>query len=182
MNEENQENLKEVEASLHLLRHQATPSLDPEFTQKVMGRLRPYSFWREFFGGRYLPLKLAVGTALAAGLVLGLYFRPFGQHPQEVANEQMEVPRGTPAQKIYQVRFSLKRPEASEVKILGDFSQWNAIVLARDSQGNFTAELTLPEGTYAYGFVVDGKEWVPDPTAHGLVPDGFGRVNSIINL
>jgi hypothetical protein len=182
MDEENNENLRPVEASLHLLRNQAIPPLDINFTQKVMGRLRPPSLWREVFGRKYLSLKLAVGTALAASLLLGLYFSPSWQHRQEVATAPVQTPGEAPSQKIYQVRFSLKRPEAGEVKMLGDFTQWNAIVLAKDSQGNFTAELTLPEGSYAYGFMVDGREWVPDQTAHGFVPDGFGRVNSIINL
>ena len=179
-----EEKNKKIEEALQLLRNQAIPPLDPNFTQKVMGRLQPASRWWEMlFGKGHLPLKVAMGTALAASVALGIYLSPrWQQGSKEVATSQGQSQVETQAQKIYRVRFSLKRPEASEVKILGDFTQWNAMVLAKDIQGNFTAELTLPEGTYAYGFVVDGKEWVPDQTAHGFAPDGFGRVNSIINL
>jgi AMP-activated protein kinase-like protein len=179
----NNENNTKMEAALRSLHNQALPSLDLDFTQKVMERLKPPSLWQEIFGKSHLPLKLALGTALTAGLVLGLYFGPSWQRSRDiVATAPMPSTAETPAQKIYQVRFSLKRPEASEVKVLGDFTQWNAMAMVKDGQGNFTGEVTLPEGTYAYGFVVDGKEWVPDQTAHGFAPDGFGRVNSIINL
>jgi hypothetical protein len=40
----------------------------------------------------------------------------------------------------------------------------------------------MEEGTYTYAFLVDGKKWIPDPAVSRKVADGFGNVNSLINL
>jgi hypothetical protein len=41
--------------------------------------------------------------------------------------------------------------------------------------------LALPPGLYQYKFVVDGQ-WLPDPNAHAFAPNGFGTVNSVIEI
>jgi len=38
----------------------------------------------------------------------------------------------------------------------------------------------LPIGEHQYQFVVDGRTWRPDSTAHAQVDDGFGGTNSVI--
>lgn len=183
MDELKKEELESLEQVLNSLRDSATPPLDLHFTQRVMDRIHPPSVWRRVFGAGRLPLRLAVGTVLTAGLVVGLYFgSDWRREKRAIESSAVSPTIEVPGRKIYQVRFLLNRPEAGEVRILGDFTQWNAMTLTKDSKGNFTGEVTLPEGTYAYGFMVDGKEWVPDQTAHGFIPDGFGRINSIINL
>jgi hypothetical protein len=172
-----------LQEALDSLRDRPVPPLGQDFTQQVMNRLSPPSLWRRFLTPSRRPLQWALGTVATAGLVLGLYFGPRWNRGERVIETSSLPPsHQITDRKMYQVRFSIKRPEAAEVKILGDFTQWNAMVLSKDGSGNFTGELTLPEGTYAYGFMVDGKEWVADQTAHGFVPDGFGRVNSIIHL
>ena len=45
--------------------------------------------------------------------------------------------------------------------------------------GVWTATLTLPVGQHQYTFVVDGTQWVPDPSAPAI-DDGFGRRNSVL--
>jgi hypothetical protein len=40
----------------------------------------------------------------------------------------------------------------------------------------------LPEGRHEYIFLVDGERWVADPNGMTQRPDGFGRVNTLINF
>jgi hypothetical protein len=37
-------------------------------------------------------------------------------------------------------------------------------------------------GTYAYKFLVDGKNWVSDPANPSSEPDGFNGRNSIVKV
>jgi 1,4-alpha-glucan branching enzyme len=81
------------------------------------------------------------------------------------------------------VRFELSAPSAHEVSLAGSFNGWNSSGIAlRRSQvpGLWTVTVPLPVGEYQYLFIVDGTQWLPDPTAHAQVDDGFGRSNSVI--
>lgn len=164
-----------LSSAMESLRRETIPTLGPDFTDQVMARISAPSFWQKLWGTGHPLLRFGVATAVVALLAVGVYFI-YPRGGQEIISP---VAQG---QKVYRVGFSLPRPEAREVVLLGDFTQWNRLPLKKDESGNFRGELTLPEGTYAYGFLVDGKEWVPDPTAHGIVPDGFGGNNSVINL
>ena len=42
------------------------------------------------------------------------------------------------------------------------------------SGGAWAAAIPVPEGRYAYAFVIDGRTWVPDPKAPLAPDDGFG--------
>ena len=48
--------------------------------------------------------------------------------------------------------------------------------------GRWVFELELTPGRYQYTFVIDGKKWLPDPNATGIIPDGFGGMNSVLNV
>jgi 1,4-alpha-glucan branching enzyme len=84
----------------------------------------------------------------------------------------------------YRVKFSIRIPEARSVEVAGDFNQWNPVALKPSGQadGTFALEVPMEEGTYTYAFLVDGKKWIPDPAVSRKVADGFGNVNSLINL
>lgn len=71
------------------------------------------------------------------------------------------------------VRFHLRRPEADSVFVAGDFSEWRRLPLHR-RRGRWRLELRLPPGLYHYGFVVDGKWYVPEDAA-GRGTDEWGR-------
>lgn len=165
--------------SLAFLKDRELPALSPQFTANLAGRLEGGSWWKRLTAP--WPLRLGLGSALAALLLAAVYLAgPWTRGPGPGTPDKW-VETGK-EQKIYQVGFSLSAPTAADVKILGDFNQWNETSLEKDDSGTFRISMTLPEGTYAYGFLVDGKEWVTDPTAHGFVPDGFGKINSVINL
>ena len=83
------------------------------------------------------------------------------------------------------LRFELFAPGADQVEVLGTFNDWKAgdIVLAGpDDSGQWTATVQLPEGRHEYVFLVDGERWLADPRAATFRPDGFGRVNTVIQV
>ena len=79
-------------------------------------------------------------------------------------------------------RFELTAPQARSVSVAGSFNGWQvgALALVRDARGVWSATTPLPVGEHRYDFVVNGTQWVPDPTAHAEVDDGFGGRNSVI--
>jgi Glycogen recognition site of AMP-activated protein kinase len=62
------------------------------------------------------------------------------------------------------VTFSLKSPDAKEVRISGDFSAWdpNMIGLEKKDSETWETTLALPKGRYRYFFQVDDK-FITDP-------------------
>ena len=83
------------------------------------------------------------------------------------------------------VRFAIHAPGASKVTVVGDFNGWDktsAALQDPDGDGVWTLTLSLKEGTYQYGFLVDNERWIPDPGADSKVSDGFGGVNSVLRL
>jgi len=82
-------------------------------------------------------------------------------------------------------RFLFAHQGAQRVTVAGDFNGWDTdanqlVDVNRD--GIFVATLRLERGSYAYMFVVDGEEWVPDPNATNYRPDGFGNRNAVIRI
>jgi serine/threonine protein kinase len=84
------------------------------------------------------------------------------------------------------VRFNyrpLKKPR--RIYLAGSFNGWNPSddYLLRDDDGDGTYSVTvrLGRGVHQYKFVIDG-DWVQDPHAPGLAPDGFGSSNSRIEV
>ncbi len=83
------------------------------------------------------------------------------------------------------VLFRYRNPDAKKVCVVGDFNDWSptADPMADDnSDGEWTLYYPLSPGTYAYKFVVDGKNWVPDPANPLSEPDGFNSRNSIVKV
>ena len=56
--------------------------------------------------------------------------------------------------------FRLTAPAATEVLLAGDFTRWKegAIPMRKREDGEWTASVKLPPGTYNYLFIVD-HEW-----------------------
>ncbi len=82
------------------------------------------------------------------------------------------------------VLFSLTAPRAKDVRLVGDFTDWQEHPLVMDRMKprsrTFAAMVSLRPGTYEYKFLVDG-EWVEDPKADS-VPNEFGTRNSVITI
>lgn len=80
------------------------------------------------------------------------------------------------------VRFVLKPGEsAKKVVLVGDFSKWQPILMRKQNDGSFTANVPLAAGTYEYKFIVDG-EWVVDPENNTWALNPYGTLNSVAHV
>ena len=80
------------------------------------------------------------------------------------------------------ILFSFYAPLAKSVTISGSFNEWDIHkdkLLGPDKNGVWSGVIPLRAGRYEYLFIVDGKDWHPDP-AIPAVDDGFGGKNSVL--
>ncbi len=90
-----------------------------------------------------------------------------------------------PAEPILrQVSFKLDRASAREVFVIGSFNNWDpaATPMKRDATGLWRAALLLKPGRYPYKFFIDRKAKIVDPQCSLEEPDGFGGMNSVIEV
>lgn len=83
------------------------------------------------------------------------------------------------------VLFRYKNSNAKRVNLVGDFNDWSPSadpMADENGDGEFTLFYPLGVGTYAYKFLVDGKNWVSDPANPSSEPDGFNGRNSIVKV
>jgi len=159
------------------------PTLDPALDEVVMASVRSRAGARRRSGFAWLlaPRTVRVrpvwGGVLAAAAALVLWLAPRTPAPVVQA-----APAARPAADTVYVRFELTDRAARTVSVAGTFNGWRvgALAMSRDSTGLWSATAALPVGEHRYEFVVDGTRWIPDPTAHAEVDDGFGGRNSVI--
>lgn len=83
------------------------------------------------------------------------------------------------------VIFRYKNPDARRVNLVGDFNDWSPTadpMTDENGDGEYTLFYPLGVGTYAYKFLVDGKNWVTDPWNPTSEPDGFNGRNSVVKI
>ncbi|RMH54563.1 MAG: hypothetical protein D6679_13420, partial [Candidatus Hydrogenedentota bacterium] len=135
------------------------------------------------FGGKNSVLNISsAGNERTPGTVAGV-----GAQPVEA---RASPPRsGTPPRRDLwaergPIRFSYRPGKpVKTVVVAGAFNDWSKTATPMkddDGDGVWTAELELAPGKYPYKFVVDGNEWIPDPTAAVKEADGYGGVNSVL--
>ena len=92
-----------------------------------------------------------------------------------------DAPSGPSACNLRTFRYTPGRSVTS-VHLAGSFNGWSpaAWPMTRGTDGSYTLERELPNGTHQYKFVVDGSEWVLDPTNPMRADDGFGGQNSVL--
>ena len=132
---------------------------------------RPLEGLRAFAGWIWKPRPVALawrpvyGVAAAALLALTLI----------IGRETASV---EPATQQVLTQFLLEAPEAQQVVLAGDFTDWQPVhTLTRTEPGVWSVVVPLAPGVHNYAFIVDGDRWVPDPNAPA-VNDGFGGLNS----
>ncbi len=77
--------------------------------------------------------------------------------------------------------FKLKKPMAENVKLVGDFNNWNKSgINLEKTNGYWKTEIKLEEGSYRYFFIVDGQI-VLDPS-NPTINDPFGDKLSLVNV
>lgn len=82
------------------------------------------------------------------------------------------------------VEFTLEAPNAGEVSVAGDFTDWAPSVELHDHDGDgvWSGRVPLQPGIHEYMFVVDGQRWVTDPHAERYTRDGFGNRNAVLTV
>jgi len=81
-------------------------------------------------------------------------------------------------------QFFFYAPEASSVKIIGNFNDWvptSDSLMERMENGTWTKTIALAPGEYQYKFVVDDV-WVEDYNNPNSVVNPFGGKNSLIEI
>jgi hypothetical protein len=77
------------------------------------------------------------------------------------------------------------RATASSVWLTGSMVGWGgdpahgAIAFTLGTDGGWTGSYLFQPGTHQYKFIVNGNEWIVDPTNPDQVDDGFGGKNSV---
>lgn len=80
-------------------------------------------------------------------------------------------------------QFVLVMPAARSVAVVGDFNNWglgDSALVATNHQGVWSVTAPVPAGVHRYAFVVDGKQWMADPTAPRSSGDDFGMPSSAL--
>jgi hypothetical protein len=140
--------------------------------------------WAWLTEARPLRLSPVAGAALAAGLVgvgvlLGLDLRT----PRVVeADPPAPVTKGVASERDG-VKFVLVAPQAARVSLVGDFNNWDPAATPMErtpTGGTWSVVIPLSAGRHEYAFVVDGKQWLPDPSAPLAPVDGLGVPNSVV--
>jgi hypothetical protein len=134
--------------------------------------------WAPGLGGHAAPRAAIVAAGLVllvGGALLGRIVGPTGDHPRR------PVPSTQPELKL--VRFELAAPGAAGVALVGDFNDWDpqATPMRRgNTSATWSVSLPVARGRHVYGFVVDGRRWVPDPLAPLAPEDDFGSASSVV--
>jgi hypothetical protein len=173
--------------------------LDPRFDERVMEALNapdviplhPARQARRPWLVRPWTLHVSpIGAfATAAALIGVVVFSAWQLTPvdgTQVATEQTTelVPvsnSGEAALVPYQFTYYQKGLES--ISIVGGFNDWDAdsTSMIEVSPGVWTVSLMLRPGVYEYQFILNGKQWVTDPTMPQVSND-FGSPNSVVTV
>ena len=155
--------------------------LDESFDRRVMVRVRRVHAERRHRGiigwlgaAASISRRPAWAAALAAcvvavvsiGIVRGVSHTPGAQPGQAIP-----------------IQFVLVAPDAHSVAVVGDFNNWglnDTALVATNHQGVWSVTAPVPAGVHRYAFVVNGKEWVADPSAPRSASDDFGLPSSAL--
>lgn len=138
---------------------------------RIMARLDDVEIRKPWFSFLTSRRILAVSTACLA-FFAGLLVR-----------ELHRVNQWAPGWAGREVVLEFQSPGARQVMLAGDFNGWGretGQVRSDNRDGHWVFRVRLEPGRYNYSFVVDGKKWLPDPGAPGIIPDGFGGMNSVL--
>lgn len=167
--------------TLELIVHElkAPVRLDDSFDRRVMVRVRrayaerrPRGIAGWIGAAVNLTRRPAYAAALAAGVVAVVTLGVVRSGTKGVAGVG-PIP----------VQFVLVAPEARSVAVVGDFNNWglgDTALVAENHNGVWSVSAPVPAGVHRYAFLVNGKQWVADPTAPRAAGDDFGQPSSTL--
>lgn len=154
--------------------------LDESFDRRVMVRVRRVYAERRHRGiigwlgaAANITRRPAWAAALAAGVVAVISVGMFKNKPTQVAHAGQAIA----------VQFVLVAPEARSVAVVGDFNNWglgDTALVAENHNGVWSVSAPVHTGVHRYAFLVNGKQWVADPTAPRAADDDFGQPSSAL--
>lgn len=180
--------LEMYEQIIHDTVEQVSPVRVPDLAPAVMQRIgragqregvfqRAARGARQWFDWAWSPRPLMVRPAYAVGAILLALGAAVFAVRASVSEQTTVAPEATGAPSVF-VHFRIDAPDASEVWLAGDFTDWQpTYTLHESAAGVWSAIVPLEPGVHHYAFFIDGDRWVPDPYA-AQVDDGFGGVNS----
>lgn len=139
------------------------------FTERVMARIkspvdRPSELTGRTIWQWWRLWRLVPATVIPFVIIIGLIF----------------LWRLKPAEIV--ITFRVVVPRAQTVVLAGDFNSWDTESIKLKKQDGFwQTKISLPRGRYQYVFIIDGKTWMPDPSAKSYVDSGYGTKNSILD-
>ncbi|MEO5818101.1 MAG: isoamylase early set domain-containing protein [Gemmatimonadaceae bacterium] len=156
--------------------------LDKSFERRVMVRVRRlYAERRPRRGRGWLTAAATIAhrpawaAALAASIVAVATVGVLRSRPTA---EQVVVTGS-----VEPVLFVHVAPNAKSVTVVGDFNNWGldgSALQATNLNGVWSVTARIPAGVHRYAFVLDGKQWVADPTAPRSSSDDFGMPSSAL--
>jgi hypothetical protein len=166
------------------------PAVDAALDERVMAAVRERPAPGRRDGWRWLveprPVRIRpVWVPLALAAALALWLVPRALAPARPGARSAAAAGAAVANAAHDtvfVHFEMTAPDARAVAVAGSFNGWRAesLPMRRGEGGVWSVTIPLALGEYHYQFVVDGRRWVSDPTAHALEDDGFGGRNSVI--
>ena len=157
--------------------------LDKSFERRVMVRVRRlYAERRPRRGRGWLSAAASIAhrpawaAALAASIVAIATVGILRSRPDA---ERVVAVTGS----VEPVLFVHVAPNAKSVAVVGDFNNWGldgSALQATNLNGVWSVTARIPAGVHRYAFVLDGKQWVADPTAPRSSSDDFGMPSSAL--
>ena len=95
------------------------------------------------------------------------------------------IPHVFGTRESFNVTFELHAPTANRVELIGSFNNWERgeiLLEGPDATGYWSVSVPMHHGRHEYLFVIDGKKFLADPSAPFHRPDGFGRINAILDI
>lgn len=92
--------------------------------------------------------------------------------------EKLHGPRRVPEG----VLFAIDAPDAKQVRVTGEFSNWSreGLIMNRDPDDRvWKVTVDIAPGEYEYRFIVDGV-WIRDPNNKDYIRNEFGQENSLL--
>jgi hypothetical protein len=136
------------------------------------------------------PIGALAAMALVVAVALGLARRGpiagaagLAQAPIAVAGTATRVLPASATVQRHEVQFVLVADSASDVRIVGDFNDWDARATPMRRSGPdgvWSVVVPLEPGRHVYAFVIDGKQWIADAAAPRAPENEFGTPNSIV--